>query len=146
MKIKTAFKCPICHSYNIEGDTESNELVCSYCGYKHDNCAERSWRQDREEDMCDFNGDDTPMINTVYSLQEKFKKIQMLFCTQEIDDFYNSLIALEQELKVGLYQVEGAEKATKNEKFKASCKGMADAYRGFLGGPQTAVNKEKVNV
>jgi len=29
---------------------------CSEC--YNENCAERTWRQDQEEDMCDFNGDE----------------------------------------------------------------------------------------
>jgi hypothetical protein len=73
------------------------------------------------------------MINNVQSLQNRFKKIEMLFCTKEVDEFSQALVALEQELKVGLYQVEGAEKSTSNKEFKANCQGTINAYKQFLG-------------
>ena len=73
------------------------------------------------------------MINNIYSLQNKFKKIEMLFCTKEVDEFAQALVALEQELKVGLYQIEGAERASSNKEFKANCQGVIGAYKQILG-------------
>ena len=85
------------------------------------------------------------MINNVRSLQNKFKKIEMLFYTKEVDEFSQALIALEQELKVGLYQVEGAERATTNKEFKANCQGTINAYKQFLGIQVISKQGEKQN-